>query len=243
MMTYDPLLAALSYVISVLGSYTALQLAIDIPEAKTWPGLLVSVVAAAVALGGGAVWSMHFIAMNAADMGLPVAYDAALTLASLAIGIASSAIGLFLAGRSDGGLFNVPLGGIVAGLGAAWTHYLGMDAMIIQAKITYDDILFYASIAIALVAGTLALWLAFNLRSNFQRLWGAIVMGIGLCAMHYTSMFGVQLQRTKEAVAVKGAPLSTFELAYVVFGISAVLLTVLLVYGVWKAQRTLERMA
>jgi NO-binding membrane sensor protein with MHYT domain len=241
--TYDAFLVALSYLISVFGSYTALQLAIAIPQAKTWAGVAGSVTGAAVALGGGAIWSMHFIAMNAADMGMPVAYDALLTFTSLLVAVVASAIGLFVVGRSDGGPFNLPLGGVLTGLGVAWMHYTGMAAMIMQAKISYDDTLFYASIAIAVVAATVALWLAFNLRGNWQRFGSAIVMGIAVCGMHYTGMFAVQLQHTKEAVAPTGMALSPADLAYSVFGITAVLLTLLLVYGAWKSQRALGRAA
>jgi NO-binding membrane sensor protein with MHYT domain len=194
-----------------------------------------------VALGGGAIWSMHFIAMNAADMGMPVAYDEILTLASLGVGIVASAIGLFVVGRSDGGPINLPLGGVVTGLGVAWMHYMGMDAMILQARISYDETLFYASIAIAVVAATAALWLAFNLRGNWQRFGGAIVMGIALCGVDYAGMFAMELQRTKEAAAPAGMALSPADLAYSVFGITAVLLTVLLVYGTWKSQRAVGR--
>ena len=241
--TYDVFLVALSYLISVFGSYTALQLAIAIPQARTWAGVAGSVTGAAVALGGGAIWSMHFIAMNAADMGMPVAYDALLTFTSLLVAVVASAIGLFVVGRSDGGPFNLPLGGVLTGLGVAWMHYTGMAAMIMQAKISYDDTLFYASIAIAVVAATVALWLAFNLRGNWQRFGSAIVMGIAVCGMHYTGMFAVQLEHTKEAVAPTGMALSPADLAYSVFGITAVLLTLLLVYGAWKSQRALGRAA
>ena len=237
--TYEPFLVALSYAISVFGSYTALQLAIAIPQARTWTAVIGSVTGAAVALGGGAIWSMHFIAMNAADMGIPVAHDALLTSASLIVGIVASAIGLFVAGRSDGGPFNLPVGGVVAGLGIAWMHYTGMAAMTMQAKISYDDALYYASVAIAVVAATVALWLAFNLRSTWQRFGGAIVMGIALCGMHYTGMFAVQTERTKGAVATADMSLSASDLAYSVFGITAVLLTVLLIHGA-RTQRALE---
>jgi NO-binding membrane sensor protein with MHYT domain len=239
MITYDPFLVALSFVISVFGSYTALQLAIAIPRARTWTGVIGSVTGAAVALGGGAIWSMHFIAMNAADMGMSVTYDAFLTLASLVVGVAASAIGLFVVGRSDGGPFNLPLGGVLTGLGVAWMHYTGMAAMIMQAKITYDDTLYYASIAIAVVAATVALWLAFNLRGNLQRFGSAIVMGIAVCGMHYTGMFAVRMERTKEAVASTGISLSSTDLAYYVFGVTAVLLALLLIYSAWKSQRAL----
>ena len=238
---YEPFLVALSYVISVFGSYTALQLAIAIPQARTWTGVIGSVTGASVALGGGAIWSMHFIGMNAADMGVPMAYDPFLTFASFVLAVVAPAIGLFIVGRSDGGPYNLPLGGVLTGLGVALMHYTGMAAMIMPAKISYDTTLFYASIVIAVVAATVALWLAFNLRGNLQRFGSAIVMGIAVCGMHYTGMYAVRMERTKEAVAATGISLSPSDLAYSVFGVTAVLLTLLLIYSAWKSQRTLER--
>lgn len=237
---YEPLLVVLSYLISVFGSYTALQLAIAIPQARTWSGVIGSVLGAAIAVGGGAIWSMHFIAMNAADLGLPVTYDATLTFASLVIGIIACGIGLFIVGRSDGGLFNLPLGGVLTGSGVALMHYTGMAALIIPARISYDPTLFVASIVIAIVAATVALWLAFNLRGNLQRFGSAFVMGIAVCGMHYTAMFAVRLEKTNSAVAATGISLSPTDLAYSVFGVTAVLLTILLVYSAWKAQRRLS---
>ncbi len=237
---YDPSLVALSYVISVFGSYTALRLAVAIPRAETWTGVIASVIGAALALGGGGIWSMHFIAMNAADMGMPVAGDAFLTIASLVTGIAASAIGLFVVGRSDGAVSNLLGGGIVTGLGFALMHYTGMAAMIMQGKISYDDTLFYASLIIAVVTATVALWLAVNLRSNLQRFASAIIIGTAACGMHYTGMYAVRVEHTKEPIAAAGISLSEASLGYSVFGITAGLLALLLLLGAWKSPRTLE---
>src|SRR5260221_5387370 len=153
---YEPFLVALSYVISVVGSSTALQLAIAIPQARSWAGVISSVTGASVALGGGAIWSMHLIGMNAADMGMPVAYDPVLTFASLILAVIAPAIGLFIVGRSDGGPFNLPLGGVLTCLRVALMHYTGMAAMIMQAKITYDTNLFVDSLVIAVLAANVA---------------------------------------------------------------------------------------
>jgi len=237
---YEPFLVALSYVISVFGSYTALQLAIAIPQARTWGAVIGSVIGAAAAVGGGAIWSMHFIGMNAADLGIPVAYDPVLTITSLILSILAPAIGLFIVGRSDGGPINLPLGGVLTGLGVALMHYTGMAAMIMPAKISYDLTLFLASIVIAIVAATVALWLAFNLRGNLQRFGSAFVMGIAVCGMHYTGMYALKLEPTKEAVVNTGISLSPTNLAYSVFGVTAVLLTLLLIYSAWKSQRALS---
>jgi NO-binding membrane sensor protein with MHYT domain len=119
-------------------------------------------------------------------------------------------------------------------------HYPGMAAMIMPAKITYDTTLFAASLVIAVVAATVALWLAFNLRGNLQRFGSAIVMGIAVCGMHYTGMYAVRMEHTKEAVQATGISLSPSNMAYSVFAVTAVLLTLLLIYSAWKAQRTLQ---
>src|SRR2546429_3918601 len=106
---YDPLLVGLSYVISVFGSYTALQLAIAIPQARTWAAVIGSVTGASVALGAGAIWSMHSIGMNAADLGLPVAYAPVLTFTSLILAVFAPAIGFFFWGPTTAGPGNPPL--------------------------------------------------------------------------------------------------------------------------------------
>lgn len=236
---YEPILLGLSYAISVLGSYTALQLAIEIPEGRTWSSIIGSVTGTAAALGGGAIWSMHFIGMNAADLGIPVAYDPVLTLASLILAILAPAIGLFIVGRSDGGPINLPLGGLLTGLGVVLMHYIGVAALIMPAKISYDLTLFGASIVIAVVAATIALWFAFNLHSALQRLGGAFVIGIAACGIHYTGMYALKLEPTKEAIADTGISLSPTNAAYSVFGVTAVLLTLLLVNSARKSQHAL----
>jgi NO-binding membrane sensor protein with MHYT domain len=236
---YEPLLVALSYLISVLGSYTALQLAIAIPQARGRLAALGWVTGAAVALGGGAIWSMHFIAMNAADMGMPVAYDATLTLASLAMAIVASGIGLYVVGRGEGSTAKLLISGVVTGLGVALMHYTGMAAMIMKATISYDDTLFYASLAIAVVAATVALWLAFNLRGNLQRFGSALVMGVAVCGMHYTAMVAVKMTPAAEAAAATGISLPPATLGQSVFAVSAVVLALLLAFNAWKSQRAL----
>jgi len=236
---YEPLLVALSYLISVLGSYTALQLAIAIPQARGRLAALGWVAGAAVALGGGAIWSMHFIAMNAADMGMPVSYDATLTLSSLAMAIVASGVGLYVVGRGEGSATKLLVSGVVTGLGVALMHYTGMAAMIMKARISYDDTLFYASLAIAVVAATVALWLAFNLRGNLQRFGSALVMGVAVCGMHYTGMLAVEMSPAAEAAAATGISLPPATLGQSVFAVSTLVLVLLLMFNAWKSQRAL----
>jgi NO-binding membrane sensor protein with MHYT domain len=236
---YEPFLVALSYVISVLGSYTALQLAIAIPQAKDRGAALGWVLGAAVALGGGAIWSMHFIAMNAADMGMPVSYDATLTLLSLLLAVVAPAVGLYIVGRGAGSATKLVSAGVLTGLGVAVMHYTGMAAMIMPATIEYDPTLYYASLVIAVVAATVALWLAFNLRGNLQRFGSALVMGVAVCGMHYTGMYAVRMTPTAQPVPATGIAVNGATLGQSVFAVSAVLLVLLLMFNGWKSKRAL----
>ena len=238
---YEPFLVGLSYVISVFGSYAG-PAARDRDPAGTQLGAVIgSVIGAAVAVGGGAIWSMHFIAMNAADLGIPVVYDPFLTFLSLAFGILAPAVGLFIVGPQRRRAVQPALGRSAdRGWASRLMHYTGMAAMIMPAKISYDPTLFWAANVIAIVAATVALWLAFNLRGNLQRFGSAFVMGIAVCGMHYTGMYALKLEPTKEVIANTGIALSPANLAYSVFGVTAVILTLLLAYSAWKSQRTLS---
>jgi len=77
---------------------------------------------------------MHFIGMNAADLGIPVAYDPVLH-DHLADPVDSRAgRRLFIVGRSDGGPINLLWAACSRGSGVALMHYTGMAAMIMPAQ-------------------------------------------------------------------------------------------------------------
>jgi NO-binding membrane sensor protein with MHYT domain len=81
---YDSTLVALSILVAIIASYTALDLAGCVSAntsspRKSWTWL----VAGAVSMGIG-IWSMHFIGMLAFQLPVPVAYDLTLSLLSMA---------------------------------------------------------------------------------------------------------------------------------------------------------------
>jgi signal transduction histidine kinase len=86
------------------------------------------------------------------------------------------------------------LGGLAMGLGIAGMHYTGMAAMRMQAAITYDPVLFGASVLVAVAAAVASLALAFRLRGegplvwSWRKLGSAAVMGAAICGMHYSAM-------------------------------------------------------
>ncbi|HVT18331.1 MAG TPA: MHYT domain-containing protein [Thermoanaerobaculia bacterium] len=237
--SYDMTLVVLSYVISVFGAYTALQLAVAIPGAKGnalwgWLG------GAALAMGGGAIWSMHFIAMLAFRMPMQVGYDVALTLGSLLVAVAVTGVGLFIVGRGEPGFGRLLAAGTFTGLGVAAMHYTGMAAMVMPARLTYAPVPFALSLVIAIVASMAALWLAFNLRGNAQRFGSAFVMGAAVCGMHYTGMAAANFTFDYKHVVRASSVMESDSLALSIFLVTAALLSITLIVALKRSQRTLE---
>lgn len=189
--SYIPSLVMISVLVAVLASYTALDLAGRIASAKgcavyLWMG------GGAVAMGIG-IWSMHFIGMLAFVLPLGLGYDIALTLCSLLIAVVSSGFALWLVNQPQLPALQLSLGALFMGLGISAMHYTGMAAMRMQPGIDYDPALFILSLAIAISASAVALWIAFRLRENapkvrLARAAAAVVMGCAIVGMHYTGM-------------------------------------------------------
>ena len=188
--SYNYYLVALSYVIAAYASYGALSLSgrlINSHSKKTW------LLAGSASMGCG-IWSMHFIGMLAYEMNMPMRYDLGLTVFSGIIALSASALAMYLIGWKKFTQKRVAIGGIIMGLGIASMHYVGMEAMIMPANISYDNALFILSIFIAISASIAALWIIHFLNSNKHKhhqqlmLIAALIMGFAICGMHYVGM-------------------------------------------------------
>ncbi|WP_439894091.1 MHYT domain-containing protein (plasmid) [Ralstonia sp. 25C] len=236
--TQNGLLIALSYVISVLGSYTALQLALDIPGAKTAEQRRTALLASGAAMGGGAIWAMHFIAMLGCEMAMPVSYDVVLTLVSALVGIVSCIVGLAIVSGNTSNWGRLVAAGTVMGLGVGGMHYMGMAAMLMPATTVYDMGIVALSLVIAVAASIAALWLAFHTRGWVQLLGSAMVMGIAVCGMHYTGMSAATFVHDEHAAHNMAQGMAPESLGATIFTIAAVLLlTILFVNNMQKQRR------
>lgn len=222
---HDPMLVALSYLVAVLGSYTALQLAIGIPAARNQRDRTQAVLASGAAMGG-AIWAMHFIAMLACQMDVQVTYDLALTVLSAVIAMVSCMVGLGVAGSGVFAWSKLGLGGLFMGLGVAGMHYTGMAAMRMAATVHYDSSVVAISVVIAVVASCAALWLAFNMR------------GVAVCGMHYTGMAAASFTPTQESVAAATAGgIGGQYLGATIFVLTTVMLATVLAVSLVRQQR------
>lgn len=195
--TYNPWLVALSILVAMVVSYTALRLAARVAEVGRSGGRL-WLWGGAAAMGMG-IWSMHFIGMLAFSVAMPLRYGIFKTLLSLAIAVVTSGFALAIASRPQLSLKRLAVGSIVMGAGICSMHYSGMAAIQIVPMIRYEPLLVAASIAIAVGASFAALWLAFKLRSGksryiaVARAGAAVVMGLAISGMHYTAMAAAKL--------------------------------------------------
>jgi diguanylate cyclase len=231
--THDPLLVGLSILIAVLASYTALTLAGRLRTAER-RGQIFWLGAAAVALGGG-IWSMHFVAMLAFSLDMPIDYNAGLTVASLVAAIVVAGAALYTVHRWNAKRASIVVAGTFAGFGVATMHYVGMAAMQMPATISYDPTLFTASIVIAVVAATAALWLAFNLEAAWHKVAAAFVMGAAIAGMHYTGMAATIFTPLLDAPSTAGSAISPYGLA------SAVAAASIAIFGLGIAAALVDR--
>jgi diguanylate cyclase (GGDEF)-like protein len=232
---YDFELVALSLIVAVVDSYTALELAGRVSEKQgrsSWTWLI----GGAIAMGTG-IWSMHFVGMLAFHLPIAVAYDAAITALSLAIAILVSGIALYVVKSPALTRQNVTVGATFMGVGIASMHYTGMHAMRMSPPIQYHPPLFMASVIIAIVASLAALWIAFQLRHRhfgsaiLAKLGSALVMGLAITGMHYTGMAAAQFAPDSICLAVDstgGVKASTLALTIGIatIGILAVTLVI-----------------
>ena len=179
---YNPWLVTLSVMVSIFTATLALQMVDLASRGADWLRV-VTIVTGSLALGSG-VWAMHFIAMLAFNLCVPVEYDPLLTAISMLPSLAASAIALALISKPQISKAGLLAGGVLVGGGIGAMHYVGMAAMRMAPALSYDPWFFGLSIIVAVVLAVVAL----SIRRRFGLLASGTVMGLAISGMHYTGM-------------------------------------------------------
>ncbi|KOV62762.1 membrane protein [Streptomyces sp. NRRL WC-3618] len=190
------------------------------------------------AIGSG-IWTMHFIAMMGfAVKETPINYDMWLTFASLGVAILMVGIGIFIVGYRGASGTALFTGGTITGLGIASMHYLGMAGMRLNGKLEYNTLTVSASVVIAVVAATAALWAAGQIRGFLWSVGASLVMGLAVSGMHYTGMAALSVHLHNAPGSPEGAspaallaPLMIGPLAFLLLAGVVVLFDPLMVKG------------
>ncbi|MFQ4136346.1 MHYT domain-containing protein [Nodosilinea sp. PGN35] len=158
---------------------------------RQWPWLT----GGALAMGTG-IWATHFVAMLALELPMPVKYDALTTGLSLIYAVLAAGVALWLVSRPGFSWISLCTAGAVMGLAIAWMHYTGMAAMDMPAQINYRWSLVGLSVAIAVIASTVAMGFTLWSRRNPNQgnRWSAnlavVNLGLAIGGLHYTGMAG-----------------------------------------------------
>jgi NO-binding membrane sensor protein with MHYT domain len=217
--TYDPYLVALSILVAGFASYTALDLGGNVALAQG-PTHRIWLAAAALTLGGG-IWSMHFVAMLAFMLPMPMSYDVGLTILSLMLAILATGGGFYVISRPGVSRPRLVLSGVFMGIAISGMHYTGMAAMRGPVELSYDPLWFALSVIIAIGAATGALWLGFRTTHTGRKLAAAIIMAVAISGMHYTGMrAAIFTAHTMMGNAHEGATLDQTSLVLAIAGIT-----------------------
>jgi len=230
--SYGLLTPALAYVMSCLGAFIALRcttraFAHEGRERARW------LLLAAVPLGITGIWVMHFIAMLGYTIpGQIIHFNIPITIASMLIAVIVVGGGLLVVGFRRPTVLNLTLSGLITGIGVASMHYSGMWAMEVRGSMSYRPTLFGASVVIAWVACTAALWAAVRLRGLWHTLGASLIMGVAVSGMHYTGMAAMQMHEGPARMAMTGPTAEGFLLPLIVgIGIISIVLTGALVFS------------
>ncbi|WP_150266427.1 EAL domain-containing protein [Paenibacillus tepidiphilus] len=218
--SHDLILVLFSYVIAAASSYTVLDLAARVGEAKAsrrWKWLVFGSV-----LMGMGIWSAHFIGMLALNLSVPVKYNLLKVLLSIVVAVLASFIALATIDRCRAGIRQMLGGGILLAAGIAGMHYIGMSAM--QIGIMYRPGYVVLSVAVAYAAAVAALRLSLSAmagsdkQGGWRKLCGGLVLGAAIAGMHYTGMLAAQFVPEHLYEDMSGVVLEQKWLAYLIAG-------------------------
>ncbi len=212
--SYDPSLVALSILIATVAAYTALELG-DRGSAGSLRARFGWIAGAAVAMGGG-IWAMHFVGMLAFVAPVPIAYAPGRTVLSLAVAVAATAAAFLWVtwplrraalGRNArlAAAARVGVAGLLLGVAIAGMHYIGMSAMEMPLRLSFDAGRVVLSVVIAVVASVAGLSIAFRRHSIPVRIGASVVMGLAVSGMHYTGMWAAHFSRDAAAAGLAHA--------------------------------------
>ena len=174
---------------------------------------------------------MHFVGMLA--MRLPFQVDYLVLPTLLSFLVCAIVVGAAVYATSSGPLtlLRLTLSSCLMGGGIFAMHYLGMSALDASAHMVHNPIQVAASMAIAIAASGLALWLATGRAWRAPLILSAAAFGMAISGMHYTAMTGVTLYpfvTSASAAPALSTDLLAIVVAVVAFCVSGIFFLLLL---------------
>ncbi|KAL2853275.1 hypothetical protein BJY01DRAFT_78737 [Aspergillus pseudoustus] len=197
--SYLPGYIILSYVVSVMGCTTTLELLHRRTSAAgfyNWYLLLTS----AISMGGIGIWCMHFIGNRAIVLGdgdnnIQVVYSMSFTGVSFILPVCVLLTAFYAAGTGEkAGYLRIMLGGMLTGGSVCGMHYVGQLG-ISNYTCSYKTANVVGAAIIAVFASTAALAVFFRWRASWTNRWWrrgvcGLLLGVAVSGMHWTAAVG-----------------------------------------------------
>ena len=182
--SHNPWLVAASLAVALMAGFTGLYLTHGASKLDDQRRKFI-VALAAIILGGG-IWSMHFVAMLGLQLPILFYYDALVTLISALVAILMVGLALLLLHfrpRTPGTIVSA---GVIVGLGIVVMHYVGMAGMeLCRPVYTGLDVALSTLASVAL--SVLAIWVAYDNRTQRNILLGTVCFGFAVFSMHFVA--------------------------------------------------------
>ncbi len=219
---HDLRLVVLAACICGLACFTTLNLVsrAQATQDASWAWL-----AAAAAVFGCGVWSLHFVAMLAFMPGMPIAYDIGTTMWSALIAVTGTLLALLCWRLIRIRWLGLGLGGLLLGLAVAGMHYCGVAAMRLPAGYRLDHQQVLASVLVGVGFAALSLARSVTLTSLWRRLEVSGWLGSCVCGVHFSGMSALSIG-LGHPTAGQGAVLGSGSLAVAVGSVSLAILAV-----------------
>ncbi|WP_374144837.1 MHYT domain-containing protein [Vibrio sp. NTOU-M3] len=142
------------------------------------------------------VWAMHFTGMLAFMLPLPMSYHTGMTALSFLPPMVGAFFAFQILYHQTFSFWEIQLSALCLALGIGSMHYLGMEAMQMDALMVYDLGWFIFSIVVAHLFAMIAIFLIkaqhhFRSDNVQKRIFIATIMGLSVAGMHYTAMGAV----------------------------------------------------
>lgn len=243
---HNALLVLLAALVCLLGCSVTIRLAHRTVHSRGSTGLHWLFLASVCA--GSSTWATHFIAMLGYRPGVPVHFDATLTIVSALIAIGGCALGFALVRVRTSRVAGLCGGGMI-GLAISTMHYVGMFAYRPDGIVTWKPGYVAASIACAVVMSALAAHRLQRLDKDAHgNAWGTTLLLVGaIILLHFTGMAafavtpieGVDASSNSEVFTAMAAAIAVAAVMIMGTGIS----THLFELGRANAQQRLHQMA
>ncbi|WP_170760883.1 MHYT domain-containing protein [Ruegeria lacuscaerulensis] len=182
--SHNAWLVAASLAVALMAGFTGLYLTHGASKLDDQRRKFV-VALSAIILGGG-IWSMHFVAMLGLQLPILFYYDALITLISALVAILMVGLALLLLHFRPRTMQTVVGAGVIVGLGIVVMHYVGMAGMkLCRPVYTAWDVAI--STLASVVLSVLAIWVAYDNRTQRNILLGTACFGLAVFTMHFVA--------------------------------------------------------